>query len=119
MQGIRPKDEDVYAIQENNQKALRGLLWGGLGATLITGTLLINAATIAAIVATVFSAIGLIAGLPKYVFPGMLALSLVSLAVDYIAIRFTSFCFSNAIYHLGPQFQIVRKPNQPNLASIV
>lgn len=105
--------EGQYSIQKNNQNSLKGLLWGTGGASLTVGALGLTAFTVASVAATTLASMGILindfarnsigAGVPV-----MVALTAAAVLVDYIAIKFTGYCFSNSIYHLGPECQVVK-----------
>jgi|GEM_PF-3268062 len=105
------KNDDVrgYKVQESHKRTLRGLLWGSLGTamTAVIGT--INTLAVLSIGATALSALGMRLGSDFGTFPVLATLTVVALVVDYLTISFTGYCFSNALYHFGPNFTLVKR----------
>ena len=101
-----------FSVQKNHQNSLKGLLWGSVGASLTTGALVLTAATVGAVAGSIF-------GLPlaHSVLPGFVSRSLPSVLTgvssmvlsDYLVVKATGACFSNAIHHLGPEYKIVKE----------
>ena len=104
-----------FAIAEIDQNSLKGLMWGASGAVLTTGALILTAATVAGIVAATGAAVsGVAAGVVfqhTRILTGPTVLAAAGTAaaiVDYLAVKFTGYCLSNAIHHLGPKYQVVK-----------
>ena len=106
-------NNNAYFVQKNQQNSLKGLLWGTSGAVLTTGALALTAATVAGVGVAAMTALGVAVNdsarnsVGGFAVPGILALAAGASAVDYVAVKFTGFCYSNAIHHLGPQYEIV------------
>lgn len=103
-----------YFVQKNNQNNLKGLLWGTGGAVLTGTSLSLTAATVGIVTATALSSAGILVNdnLRNSAFgtsvPAMIAFAAAAVIVDSFALKFTGYCFNNAIHHLGPEFQIVK-----------
>lgn len=98
-----------YYIQKNSQNSLKGLLWQTGGSTLIGASLLLTIGTVVLVGTTAFSTNSLGTSLGQVIVPALIGASIAVCAVDYIAVKFTGYCFSNAIHHMGPEFEIIRQ----------
>ena len=106
---INGKDE--FFVLKNHQNSLKGLIWGAVGASLTVGTLALTAFTIVAVAATIFSVGPLHTYVPELVTRSLPLLGTgvtATVLTDYLAVKGTGGCFSNAVYHLGPEYQIVK-----------
>lgn len=118
----------TYSIQKNEQNDLKGVLWA-------TSGLAFGVSAISSMIATpkyAFETLKLMGGTLKYdsvrrslggfallmptkddlivyTVAGVALTGLTALAA-YMATKVTSYCVRNAIYHLGPEYQITRKP---------
>ena len=106
-----------YYIQKNEQNSLKGLLWGTGGSLLTAGSLSLTVATIGGVIAAAFASAGILTNdysrnsIGGVTVPAIMGLATAAVIVDYLAVKFTGYCFSNAMHHLGPQYQIVRHKN--------
>jgi hypothetical protein len=91
-----------FAIVKNNQSNLKGLIWMSAGAGLTTGALVLTAATVAVVAGAIVGSAAT-GPVPAIIIAGT------AIAVDYMAIKFTGNCFSNAIHHFGNEYQIIRE----------
>jgi hypothetical protein len=96
-----------YMIQQKDQNSLMGLFWVSAGCSLTVTSLCLTGGTIALIGLTALS--GMAGKEAPISFGNMLMFSAAAGLVDYLAVNFTGYCFSNAIYHYGPEFEIVRR----------
>ena len=112
MSRINISGENQFIIQKNDQNALKGLLWGVGGVSLVGGTLTLTAATIAGVSAAVLASMGILIqdsarnSIGASV-PVLLSLSAAAILVDYLAIKVTGYCLSNSIYHLGSEYKVI------------
>lgn len=89
-----------FAIVKHSQSNLKGLLWATASAGLSGAALTLTAGTIVVVGASVAGTA--IAG------PAPLVIAAAAITVDYFAVKFTGYCFSNSIHHFGPEYQIIR-----------
>lgn len=94
---------DFKVIKKNYQSNLIGLAWEKLGKSTSNIALGLSGVTAGVIGVTLLHAVN--TGMPNGT---MLGLSITSLAASRFAPKFTGFCHSNAMYHFGPEFEIVR-----------
>lgn len=93
-----------FAIVENHQNNLKGLLWVSAGAGLTAGSLGLTVATVAVVAGSTLGS--------AFVGPGpAIVLGGAAILVDYFAVKFTGYCYSNALHHFGPEYQITRIKN--------
>lgn len=97
----------TFVIQENDQNSLKGLLWMSAGNGLCVTAFALSAGTAGLIGLTALS--GLAGQDAPVSFGKMLGISAAAGMIDYLAVQFTGYCYSNAFHHYGPQFQITRK----------
>lgn len=93
-------------IQKNEQNNLKGLAWQ-VGGELIAGAVLaLTTVTGAAALAS----LGVLASDHRRneFAPFLAVLVPVSVGASYLSVKFTGYCFSNAIYHLGPEYQLAK-----------
>ncbi len=102
---INGKDE--FFVLKNHQNSLKGLIWGTVGSTLTAGTLALTAITIATVATSILGSGFVMDYIPKAV-PLVVAGVTAVIGIDYFAVKGTGGCFSNAVYHLGPEYQIVK-----------
>jgi hypothetical protein len=97
-----------FQIQQNEQNSLKGVLWVSAGSSLTAASLSLTAASAGALALTTLAVLS--GSESTYFTPAkMLALTLATGAVNYISVKFTGFCFSNAIHHFGPEYTIIRQ----------
>lgn len=103
------------SIQKNDQNSLKGLAWAATGAAFTNEALSFTAFTVTSAAATTFlaSTRGLF-GVPLRnsigaAVPIVAGLAVATVIVDYVAITLAAYCLSNSIYHLGPEYSIVKK----------
>lgn len=106
-------------IQKNEQDPLAGLISIACGTLLTPGTLVLTAGSVAL---SLFTAMTLTMRLgQRYLFHtpspflntvplrATATLSLIGLFASAVAVYCTKGCFANSLYHLGPEYQIVKK----------
>lgn len=95
-----------YYIRANNQNSLKGLCWCTGAAVEVGFALSSTGLAIATVASTILGR-----SLAESIIPGagswMVVGSLLSAGISYVLVKHTATCFSNAIYHLGPKYQIV------------
>jgi hypothetical protein len=91
-------------IQQNDQNHLKGLVWAAVASTLTTGTLAFTGVAIGAAITN--SVLSLFA--PRMI-PILILGSAAVAGIDYALIKVTGNCFNNALHHLGPEYQIVKR----------
>ena len=104
-----------YHVQKNDQNSLKGLVWWTGGNVLSLGALTLTAATVAGVGAAALSTLGIMVNdyarnsLGGVTVPMIGGLAFSAVVLDYLAVKFTAYCFSNAIHHLGPEYQILKQ----------
>lgn len=113
----------VFVIQQNEQDSRKGVFWMATGScfTVISAASTVGTVSLIGLTALLglggmdafnaFSSklpVSLSEMLPTSL-GRMFAISATAGIADYLAIRITGYCFSNALYHFGPEFEIVRK----------
>jgi hypothetical protein len=102
---------EEFFVLKNHQNSLKGLIWGTIGSTLTAGALTLTAATVTTVAGTIFGLGVANAFVPEFITRSLplLATGVTAMVVtDYLVVKGTGGCFSNAMYHLGPEYQIVK-----------
>lgn len=106
-----------YYIQKNEQNSLKGVLWGASGSALMGGALVLTAAAAGAIGFSALTTFGVLLNdharnwVGAAYIPAVFIVTGAAAAIDYVALKTTGYCFKNAIYHFGPEYQIKRSNN--------
>jgi hypothetical protein len=95
-----------FQIVEKNQNSLKGIAWQAAGMTCTTGALVLTAATVGLAAVSVFGALGSMDAGSSLGLTASLGLGTAAIAVDYVAIKVTGGCYSNAMHHLGDRYQV-------------
>jgi len=94
----------TFGIEKKNQSSLKGLLWGNTGVFVSALALCATALTVAAVAGCMFGAAwtqdtsSLMLG----------AYAVGAIVVDKIVLDVAGGFFTNAIYHLGPEYRLVK-----------
>lgn len=101
-------------IQKNEQNNLKGLLWGTAGAAVTCGVLTLTAGVIVGVpVAVIGSVSAMISDSGRNIIGPIVPLILIGAVtaafLNKKIVQATGACFRNAIYHLGPEYQIVAR----------
>lgn len=107
----------TFYIQKNEQNSLKGVIWGASGSALMGGALVLTAAAAGTIGLAALTTFGVLLNdharnwIGAAYLPTVFILTTAAVAIDYAALKTTGYCFKNAIYHFGPEYQI-NKPNK-------
>lgn len=112
---ITDSGNSSFFIQKNEQNSLKGLIWGTVGGSLTGIALGLTAVTAASIAGTALASMGILTNdslrnsVASLSIPAMVTLTGTATLATVFAVKFTGFCYSNAIHHLGPEYQIIRR----------
>lgn len=109
-----------YFIQKNHQNNLKGLLWGTAGAAATVTVLAITAGVVVGVPVAILASAGSV--MNDYsrntlgpLVPVTVAGAVVVAYLNKKIVQATGACFRNAIYHLGPEYQIVAQRKSNNI----
>lgn len=102
----------AYFVQKNEQNNLKGLLWGTAGSAATGIVLSLTAGVIVGVPAMIITSAGAVINdssrnLVGPLVPLVLFGAVTAAFLNKKIVQATGACFRNAIYHLGPECQIV------------